>query len=168
MKSSQLSAILVIQSVECNCGIKSVDCKLFIYLLQMRNLLSFKTEEDELSHQCPCREDIREILWNFHHNLLKHCSMPTAIGEELEKPEEVEKEPEPQSVTDKLLQLVWKTKEEEIKEPEHVNQAKIGKCRKSCLPYGNLDQAGIDLGIVEMPDSVQNFEETCIFLQNPL
>lgn len=60
--------------------------------------------------------------------------MPTAIGEELEKPEEVEKEPEPQSMTDKLLQLVWKTKEEEIKEPQPVNQAKIGKCRKRLPP----------------------------------
>ena len=93
----------------------------------MRNLLSFKSEEDELFHNCPCREDIREILWNFHRNLLKHCAMPTAIGEELEKPEEIEKEPEPASLTDKLKELVWKTKEEEKPEPGPVQEAKIGK-----------------------------------------
>ncbi|XP_053408017.1 ryanodine receptor-like isoform X6 [Mercenaria mercenaria] len=97
---------------------------------QMRNLLSFKNEEDELFHSCPCREDIREILWNFHRNLLKHCAMPTAIGEELEKPEEIEKEPESTSLTDKLLQLVWKTKEEEKQETEPVHEGKIDSLQK--------------------------------------
>ncbi|KAL4238125.1 Ryanodine receptor 2 [Mactra antiquata] len=97
---------------------------------QMRNLLSFKNEEDDLFVNCPCRDDIREVLWHFHNNLLKHCSMPTAIGEEIAKLEEVEKEPESPTISDKLLKLVWKAKEEEKLEPEVKTDSKIDSLQK--------------------------------------
>ena len=59
---------------------------------QMRNLLAFRDENDDGFPNCPCRETIRDILWQFHKNLLNHCAMPTAIGEESETVEPEEKE----------------------------------------------------------------------------
>jgi hypothetical protein len=60
--------------------------------------------------------------------------MPTAIGEELEKPEEIEIEPEPVSFADKLKELVWKTKVEEKQESGPIRESRIGKCVASYLP----------------------------------
>ena len=93
----------------------------------MRNLLAFKNEEGELFNTCPCRDDIREMLWTFHKNLLEHCSMPTAIQEETGSQETEEKESPTPSLRDRLLELVWKVKEEEITEEARVDESKIGR-----------------------------------------
>ena len=59
----------------------------------MRNLLAFRDENDEAFPTCPCRDSIRDVLWQFHKNLLNHCSMPTSIDEGTETAEPEEKEP---------------------------------------------------------------------------
>ena len=64
----------------------------------MRNLLSFKDENEEGFASCPCRESIREILWQFHRNLLNHCAMPASIEDKSETPEHEEVEPPSPSV----------------------------------------------------------------------
>ena len=40
-------------------------------------LNSFKSEETE--KECPLSNDIRDILWNFHLDILRHC------GEKIEE-----------------------------------------------------------------------------------
>ncbi|XP_052768471.1 ryanodine receptor 2-like isoform X9 [Mya arenaria] len=99
---------------------------------QMRNLLAFKMDREELIQNCPCHTDIRELLWNFHNNLLKHCSMPTAINEEVGPGEGagVETVPDSPSVTDRLMALVWKAKEEETAEGNGKKNGKIDSLQK--------------------------------------
>lgn len=95
----------------------------------MKNLLAFKNHQEENFANCPCREDIRDILFNFHINLLHHCSMPTAINADVETPEggdKVPEEAETNSVTARLMALVWKTKEEENMAPEKPRNVRIG------------------------------------------
>ena len=88
----------------------------------MKNLLSFKsTEESSDGQPCPCREDIKELLRKFHGDLLGHCAMPSVPEDE--KSAETEKEvpeeaPPTPSVGEKLLQLVLKSKTDEVKEKE--------------------------------------------------
>ncbi|XP_078000970.1 ryanodine receptor 2-like [Glandiceps talaboti] len=52
---------------------------------QMRMLLSFKSLEDD--KECPCREDLREVLQKFHDELIIHCGVHVKEenGEEEEK-----------------------------------------------------------------------------------
>ncbi|KAJ8309071.1 hypothetical protein KUTeg_013945 [Tegillarca granosa] len=89
---------------------------------QMRNLLAFKNSDDELAANCPCVDHIKERLWNFHNSLLTHCAMPSQLAEEdaVTREKEVKEEPTSPSVSEKLLQLVWKAKEEE--KQEHVKE----------------------------------------------
>ncbi|XP_021344375.1 ryanodine receptor-like [Mizuhopecten yessoensis] len=101
---------------------------------QMRNLLAFKTEEDaDPNMPCPCREDLKDRLVTFHENLLNHCAMPTKPedneGGEM-SPEEQVAQPS-STVGEKLLKLVWKSKEEEQK-PE-VSQPTDGKIGNACV-----------------------------------
>ena len=82
----------------------------------MRNLLIFKSaEEDENGLPCPCGPNIRDMLWNFHNQLLTHCSMPTQMESEEKSTDTESKEQQPAAPTvgEKLLHLVWKAKEEE-------------------------------------------------------
>ncbi len=47
---------------------------------QMRALLAFRKEdlevEDPTKIECPCSDELRAVLWNFHCELLKHCGHP--------------------------------------------------------------------------------------------
>ena len=83
----------------------------------MANLLAFKTPNSgDPNMPCPCVPYIREKLWEFHNSLLKHCSMPSKPEEsESETTDKVELESSPSSsIGEKLLQLVWKHKQEEL------------------------------------------------------
>lgn len=51
----------------------------------MNAILSFKNLEEELSDNCPCKEELREALRSFHDNM---------IGKTVEKRKEEEKEEE--------------------------------------------------------------------------
>ena len=81
----------------------------------MRNLLAFKNPEEleEPIQYSPFQEQMHARLWKFHMDLIHHCSMPSAPeGEEGEgEKRKVEEIPSP-STGEKLLQLVWKAKEE--------------------------------------------------------
>ncbi|XP_072031407.1 LOW QUALITY PROTEIN: ryanodine receptor 2-like [Amphiura filiformis] len=50
---------------------------------QMRMLLSFRGEGDTL---CPCREDLREVIENFHTDLVFHCGVRELKEEEDKEP----------------------------------------------------------------------------------
>ncbi|XP_064602338.1 ryanodine receptor 2-like [Liolophura sinensis] len=78
---------------------------------QMKALLAFKVEEEEEEKQSPCREDMKESLRCFHSDLLRHCTIPTI--QEPEKTQDVVAEEKTTSVSEKLLQLVWKVKEDD-------------------------------------------------------
>ncbi|XP_048731868.2 ryanodine receptor-like isoform X6 [Ostrea edulis] len=82
---------------------------------QMRNLLAFKNpvELEEPVQYSAFQQEIHERLWKFHKDLIHHCSMPTAPEEEAgeEEKEKTEEKPPP-SAGEKLLQLVWKAKDE--------------------------------------------------------
>ncbi len=47
---------------------------------QMRALLAFRKEDlendDPTKIECPCSDELRAVLWNFHCELLKHCGHP--------------------------------------------------------------------------------------------
>ncbi|XP_053136342.1 ryanodine receptor 3 isoform X7 [Hemicordylus capensis] len=86
---------------------------------QINMLLNFQLGED-----CPCPEEIREELYEFHDDLLIHCGIPL---------EEEEEEDEDISWTDKLCSLIYKIKgppkaekrettEEELKYPTTLKQ----------------------------------------------
>ena len=95
----------------------------------MRNLLIFKSaEEDENGLPCPCGANIRDMLWNFHNQLLTHCSMPTQL-ESGEKAADTETKGEQLTPTvgEKLLHLVWKTKEDEKIDNTKSEDKSIGK-----------------------------------------
>lgn len=81
----------------------------------MRNLLAFKNpvELEEPVQYSAFQQEIHERLWKFHKDLIHHCSMPTAPEEEAgeEEKEKTEEKPPP-SAGEKLLQLVWKAKDE--------------------------------------------------------
>lgn len=79
----------------------------------MRNLLAFKTPGDpeEPVQYSPFQEEMHARLWKFHHDLIHHCSMPTAPEDQEEEKEKQEEVPPP-TTSEKLLQLVWKAKEE--------------------------------------------------------
>ncbi|KAK3094056.1 hypothetical protein FSP39_023525 [Pinctada imbricata] len=87
---------------------------------QMKNLLSFKTREevDEFAQPCPCRDDLKELLQKFHGDLLGHCSMPSKPEEEEKEggKEQVEEAPPSPTMGEKLLQLMWKAKTDEVAE----------------------------------------------------
>ncbi|KAM6311510.1 ryanodine receptor 3 [Aegotheles albertisi] len=63
---------------------------------QINMLLNFQLGED-----CPCPEEIRDELYEFHDDLLIHCGIPL---------EEEEEEEEDSSFTGKLRSLVYKIK----------------------------------------------------------
>nr|XP_030130380.3 ryanodine receptor 3 isoform X6 [Taeniopygia guttata] len=63
---------------------------------QINMLLNFQLGED-----CPCPEEIREELYEFHDDLLIHCGIPL---------EEEEEEEEDSSLTGKLRSLMYKIK----------------------------------------------------------
>ncbi|XP_030130385.4 ryanodine receptor 3 isoform X15 [Taeniopygia guttata] len=63
---------------------------------QINMLLNFQLGED-----CPCPEEIREELYEFHDDLLIHCGIPL---------EEEEEEEEDSSLTGKLHSLMYKIK----------------------------------------------------------
>nr|KAG5704413.1 hypothetical protein BaRGS_024268 [Batillaria attramentaria] len=75
---------------------------------QMRKLLMFRNEEIEDTDDCPCREDIRESLRQFHSSLLDHCKMPEMNAED-EASHEPEAPPAP-SLRERLMALVWRAK----------------------------------------------------------
>ncbi|OPJ83098.1 ryanodine receptor 3 isoform C [Patagioenas fasciata monilis] len=64
--------------------------------LQINMLLNFQLGED-----CPCPEEIRDELYEFHDDLLIHCGIPL---------EEEEEEEEDSSLTGKLRSLMYKIK----------------------------------------------------------
>lgn len=103
----------------------------------MRNLLIFKSaEEDENGLPCPCGLSIRDMLWNFHSQILTHCSMPTQPEQE-DKPTETEAKEEPvntPTMGEKLMQLVLKKKEEENTHAKEPEENKIGT---DCV-YGHI------------------------------
>ncbi|XP_071161899.1 ryanodine receptor-like [Mytilus edulis] len=113
---------------------------------QMRNLLIFKSaEEDENGLPCPCGLSIRDMLWNFHSQILTHCSMPTQPEQE-DKPTETEAKEEPvntPTMGEKLMQLVLKKKEEEnthAKEPEENKIDTIQKLiQKTMITWAQED-----------------------------
>nr|XP_033808279.1 ryanodine receptor 3 isoform X2 [Geotrypetes seraphini] len=87
---------------------------------QINMLLNFQFEQEE----CPCPEEIRDELYEFHEDLLLHCGIPL---------EEEEEEEEDVSWTGRLLSLVYKIKgrpkaeekdptEEEEKAPTTLNE----------------------------------------------
>ncbi|XP_055878934.1 ryanodine receptor 2-like isoform X5 [Biomphalaria glabrata] len=78
---------------------------------QMKALLTFKLEEDENNESCPCRDDIKATLKQFHEELLQHCKMPQMNEEE--PPAAIEAPPS-STVSQKLLSLIWKAKTLEI------------------------------------------------------
>ena len=94
------------------------DAKIYlswIYEFQMRNLLAFKNPEEleEPIQYSPFQEQMHARLWKFHMDLIHHCSMPSAPeGEEGEGEKGKVEEIPPPSTGEKLLQLVWKAKEE--------------------------------------------------------
>ncbi|XP_010015146.1 PREDICTED: ryanodine receptor 3-like, partial [Nestor notabilis] len=63
---------------------------------QINMLLNFQLGED-----CPCPEEIRDELYEFHDDLLSHCGIPL---------EEEEEEEEDSSFTGKLRSLMYKIK----------------------------------------------------------
>ncbi|OXB83885.1 UNVERIFIED_CONTAM: hypothetical protein H355_009369 [Colinus virginianus] len=63
---------------------------------QINMLLNFQLGED-----CPCPEEIRDELYDFHDDLLIHCGIPL---------EEEEEEEEDSSLTGKLRSLIYKIK----------------------------------------------------------
>ncbi|GAB0190548.1 ryanodine receptor 3 [Grus japonensis] len=63
---------------------------------QINMLLNFQLGED-----CPCPEEIRDELYEFHDDLLIHCGIPL---------EEEEEEEEDSSLTGKLCSLMYKIK----------------------------------------------------------
>ncbi|KAM9380915.1 ryanodine receptor 3 [Phaethornis superciliosus] len=63
---------------------------------QINMLLNFQLGED-----CPCPEEIRDELYEFHDDLLLHCGIPL---------EEEEEEEEDSSLTGKLRSLMYKIK----------------------------------------------------------
>uniref|UniRef100_A0A8C3IPA6 Ryanodine receptor 3 n=1 Tax=Chrysemys picta bellii TaxID=8478 RepID=A0A8C3IPA6_CHRPI len=78
---------------------------------QINMLLSFQLRED-----CPCPEEIREELYEFHDDLLIHCGIP------LEEEEEMD---EDTSWMGKLRSLIYKIKgppKAEKKEPTEVEE----------------------------------------------
>lgn len=79
----------------------------------MRNLLAFKNPDDseEPVQYSPFQEEMHARLWKFHRDLIHHCSMPTA-PEDQEGEKEKQEEVLPPTTGKKLLQLVWKAKEE--------------------------------------------------------
>ncbi|GFR86949.1 ryanodine receptor [Elysia marginata] len=82
---------------------------------QMKALLTFKQDEEEgsVDKDCPCREDMRDILRGFHDQLLTHCKMPQISPDEEENAAEQEVVPS-KSLGQKLLSLVWKSKTEDV------------------------------------------------------
>ena len=91
----------------------------------MRNLLIFKSaEEDENGLPCPCGPNIRDMLWNFHNQLLTHCAMPTLP--EVESATDTKEQLVTPTVGEKLLQLVWKAKEDEKIHSSEPEEKKIG------------------------------------------
>ncbi|XP_013392084.1 ryanodine receptor [Lingula anatina] len=85
---------------------------------QMRSLLNFKSEEDEDGGMvCPCSDDLKEILKNFHNELLEHCAVPSSKEEKETEVEAVEPPPA-SSWQDKILQLVAKKREEKKAETD--------------------------------------------------
>ncbi|KAK0046902.1 ryanodine receptor 44F, partial [Biomphalaria pfeifferi] len=78
---------------------------------QMKALLTFKLEEDENNESCPCRDDIKATLKQFHEELLQHCKMPQMNEEE--PPAAIEAPPS-STVSQKLLSIIWKAKTPEI------------------------------------------------------
>ena len=77
-------------------------------ILQMRKMLKFR-ENGEDNEECPCQEEIRENLRNFHNNLLDHCKMPELNAEPVQEPVI----PPRPTMRQRLMALVWKTSEEE-------------------------------------------------------
>ena len=93
----------------------------------MRNLLIFKSaEEDENGLPCPSGQPIRDMIWNFHNQLLQHCSMPTQPETEEKTELEVKEEPPTPSVGEKLMQLVLRKKEEESTDSNKPEEKLIG------------------------------------------
>ena len=47
---------------------------------QMKALLAFRKEDMEIDDptkiECPCSDELRQVLWNFHIELLSHCGHP--------------------------------------------------------------------------------------------
>ncbi|XP_039597204.1 ryanodine receptor 3 isoform X6 [Polypterus senegalus] len=79
---------------------------------QINMLLNFKLGED-----CPCPEEIREELYEFHDDLLLHCGIPL---------EEEEEEEQDTSIRGRLMSLVYKIKgapKKQEEEPAETEQA---------------------------------------------
>ena len=93
---------------------------LLLQFLQMRKMLKFR-ENGVDSEECPCQEEIRENLRNFHNNLLDHCKMPELNAEPVQEPVI----PPRPTMRQRLMALVWKTSEEENNSTE-VKEAPPG------------------------------------------
>ena len=50
---------------------------------QMKALLAFRKEDMEIDDptkiECPCSDELRQVLWTFHIELLSHCGHPGPI-----------------------------------------------------------------------------------------
>ncbi|CAH1792824.1 unnamed protein product, partial [Owenia fusiformis] len=78
---------------------------------QMRSLLSFRSENEEEANMCSCRPDLRDLLSNFHLDLLNTCRLKQ-IDEEGESGKEKEVEEKEVSWGEKLMTLVASKKTE--------------------------------------------------------
>ncbi|KAK3736855.1 hypothetical protein RRG08_000604 [Elysia crispata] len=98
---------------------------------QMKALLTFKQEEEEgsVDKECPCREDMRDILRGFHDQLLTHCKMPQISADEEETPSE--QVVPSKTLGQKLLSLVWKSKNDEVS--AIVEGEKVPDCMQNLI-----------------------------------
>lgn len=46
-----------------------MSCVLFFFSVQINMMVSFREECQE----CPCPEDIQDLMWEFHQDLMSHC-----------------------------------------------------------------------------------------------
>nr|XP_032804165.1 ryanodine receptor 2-like isoform X12 [Petromyzon marinus] len=89
---------------------------------QINTLLNFKNGESE--EECPCPEDARELLLDFHDDLLLHC------GVELEDEEEQEDDQDA-SLSGRLMALVERVKN--LRKKDGNAQAEEDDSKPNCL-----------------------------------
>ena len=80
---------------------------MFLLLFQMRKMLAFNMAAE--SAECPCREDFRDVMQQFHVSLLQQCQM-LQMYTEVDSGSVFPTPPE-QSLYKRLLALIWKSEE---------------------------------------------------------
>ncbi|XP_076313816.1 ryanodine receptor-like isoform X3 [Tachypleus tridentatus] len=91
---------------------------------QMRAILSFKNLEEDQADQCPCRENLRENLKNFHKSMMKKAMLCIASEEEEENKETSNEVESSKPWSQKLISLVKivNLSEEDQKEEAEENK----------------------------------------------